>query len=274
METLNYYVSHTLVNFGEFQNLLKSEQPIGLDKYKAKCSTVALNFNHTLEFLMKEKEGEMCALLNLEIAKGANEQSPKNQILRRLFSSSFTYLGMAVPGHMLKILYDVGDLSKHGQITRRFRQVSDYSQVEECLLLILNSSRTPEYYSIHPGVMVTTDEGQQCNLEKIVNLGVGMLSTLLYDLGVIDSDPDIWRQCRNFDLTCDDADTTFSVKSNICELPQYGNRGAPTMLKQVFDPKSPQSIRFPTQGDSFNIEIKLPVEVISTPFLKKPRKPD
>ncbi len=274
MQTLNYFVSHTLVNFEEFQKLLKSKQPIGMEKFKAKCSIVALNFNHTLEFLIKEKEGEICALLDLQIANGANKPSTKNQILRRFFSSSFSYLGMTISENTLKVLYDVGDVSKHGKITRKFRQVSGYSQVEECLLLVLNNSQKVEYYSIHTGIMVTTDEGKKYNLEKVVNLGIGVLSKLLYDLGIIDSEPDTWGQCRNFDLTPEEADKTFEVKQNICELPQYGDRGAPTMLRQVFDPKSPQSLRFPKEGDCFNINVKVPVEVVSTPFLKKPRTPD
>jgi hypothetical protein len=274
MQTLNYFASHTLVNFEELQKLLKSTQPIGREQYKAKCSMVALNFNHTLEFLVKEKESEICALLGLQIAKGANEPSDKNQILRGFFRSSFNYLGMTISGRMLKVLYDVGDLSKHGRITRKFRQVSDYSQVEECLLLILHNSQGDEYYSIHTGVMVTDDNGKKYNLEKVVNLGIGILSTLLFDLGIIDSEPDIWGQCRSFGLTPEEADKTFEVKQNICELPQYGDRGSPTMLKQVFDPKTRQFIRFPKEGDCFNINVEVPIEVVSTPFLKKPRTPN
>tara|TARA_R110001583_G_scaffold148245_1_gene300192 strand:+ start:951 stop:1739 length:789 start_codon:yes stop_codon:yes gene_type:complete len=259
------------MNFYEFQELLISNDPIGKEKYKAKCSLVALNFNHTLEYLISEKELEMCTLLDLEIKKGARHPSNKNQVLQKFFSFSFKYLGMTVPGDILKILFDVGDVSKHGKINRKSRRLSSYSQVEECLLVLLNNSQKVEYYSIHCGVMVTGDDGKQYNLEKIVNLGIGMLTKLLYDLGVIEGEPEIWGKCRSFDLTPEEADKTFTRTSNICELLQFGNGGAPTMLKQVFDPKSPQSIRFPKRGDSFNFSFSVPIEVVSNPFLKKAR---
>ncbi|QJR79966.1 hypothetical protein CA267_003805 [Alteromonas pelagimontana] len=271
MQTLDYFVSHTLTNFYELQEFLKSNHPIGMEKYKAKCSLVALNFNHTLEYLVSEKEHDLCRFLDLEIKQRKNYPSTKNQILKKLFSFSFNYLGMTVPGDVLKILYDVGDVSKHGKINRTYRRLSSYSQVEECLLVLLSRSKNDEYYSIHCGVMVTDDDGKQYNLEKMVNLGIGILSKILYDLGVIDGEPEIWEKCRSFDLTPEEADKTFKRKNNICELPQFGNRGGPNMLKQVFDPTSPQSIRFPKQGEPFNFSISVPIEVVSTPFLKKAR---
>ena len=271
MQTLNYFVSHTLTNFYDFQEFLISNHPIGMEKYKAKCSQIALNFNHTLEYLISEKELEICNFLDLEIKKGKSHSSAKNQILKKFFSCSFNCLGMTVPGGILKILFDVGDVSKHWKINRSFRRLSSYSQVEECLLVLLNNSQKDEYYSIHCGVMVTDDDGKQYNLEKIVNAGVSMLSILLCDLGVIDGHPDIWDKCRSFDLTPEEADKTFTRTNNICELSQFGNGGNPALLMQVFDPKEPQSIRPPKKGESFNFRISLPIEVVSTPFLKKAR---
>ena len=274
MQTLDQYVSHTLANFEEFQELLRSNEPLGMEKYKAKCSMLAISFNHALESLINEKESVICDLLNIKVKKSSNGRSPKNQILTKLFNYSFDYMGMRVSGEVLRVFYDIGDVAKHKKINSKYRIVSRYSQIEECLLLLLNNSSSVEYYSIHIGVMVTTDEGREMNLEKIANLSTALLSSLLYKLGIIDGMPDIWGQCRNFDLTREEAERTFSREKNICELPQFGERGSPKMLAQVFDHRTPQSIRFPKDSEGFNFKVTVPVEIVSTPFITKPRKSD
>lgn len=274
MQTLDHYVSHTLANFEEFQELLRGNQPIGMEKYKAKCSTLAISFNHALESLISEKESGICDLLNIKVTQSSNGRSPKNQILTKLFNCSFDYMGMKVSGEILRIFYDVGDVAKHKKIASKYRKISCYSQIEECLILLLNNSSSVEYYSIHPGVMVTTDKGREMNLEKIANLGTALLSSLLYKLGIIDWLPDVWGQCRSFDLTREEAEATFSREKNICELSQYGKRGSPKMLAQVFDHRTPQSLRFPKDSDGFNFKVTVPMEVVSTPFITKPRKAD
>jgi hypothetical protein len=272
MQTLNHYVSHTLLNFEEFQELLRSNQPIGMERYKAKCSMLAISFHHALESLINEKESEICELLNITVTKSSNGRSPKNQIVTKLFSCSFDYMGMKISGEVLRVFYDVGDVAKHKKIAPKYRKVSRYSQIEECLILLLNNSSSVEYYSIHPGIMVTTEEGKEINLEKVANLSTALLSSLLYKLGIIDGLPDVWGQCRNFDLSREEAEGTFLREKSICELPQFGERGSPKMLAQVFDHRTPQSIRFPKDSDCFNFDVTIPVEVVSTPFITKPRK--
>lgn len=271
MHTLNYFVTHTYQNYQEFQEIIKSDQPVGMDLIKAKSATFAVSFNHTLEHLINEKESDICRLCKFYPTKTSQSPTIKNQILRRLFITTFKYMGMEVSGSMVKILYDVGDVSKHGTITRKFREISSYSQVEECLLLVLNQSIKPNFYSIHKGIQVKCDNGKIYNLEKVINICMGILSTLLYDLQILDSVPDIWSECRSFDLTPAEADRTFCISRNIVEVPQYGDKGSPAMLKQVYDSNVPQSIRFPKKDEPFNINITVPVEVVATPYLKKPR---
>ncbi|AMN11260.1 hypothetical protein NO989_19085 [Alteromonas sp. DY56-G5] len=271
MKTLKYFTSQTLRNFQQFQELLVSDEPLGMETFKAQSGVVAMTFNHNLELLIAEKEEQFSSFLGVQIDKSKNAQSPKNQILNAIFNQNFTFNGELLHGHILRLIHNIGDLSKHGRLDRKDRLVSDFAQVEECIFIVMHPHAKEPYYSFHKSVMVTDDKNKPSNLEALLNCGIDFVASVLFELEIIDTRVDIRSMCRSFALKREDAENTFTHSKPPCVVPQYGDNQGPPILPMIYDSRLQREIRICQRGEGFNFQLKFPVEVKATPYLTKPR---
>lgn len=83
MKTLKYFTSQTLRNFQQFQELLVSDEPLGMETFKAQSGVVAMTFNHNLELLIAEKEEQFSSFLGVQIDKSKMLKAQKTRYSMR-----------------------------------------------------------------------------------------------------------------------------------------------------------------------------------------------